>query len=336
MPRLPVIDLSLARSGASWLDHLAAQIDWAAAEFGFFYVIGHDLNQRAIEHLQSLSREFFAWPLHRKLELHMKLGGRAWRGYFPVGGELTSGRPDFKEGLYLGEELGEEDVRVAQAWPLHGKNLFPGIAGFDAAVTQYQEAMTRLGHDLMSLFARGLGLQDDFFRSNYTARPTTLFRIFNYPAGAGDAQSPVDSFGVGAHTDYGLLTLLHQDEVGGLEVRYEDEWVEVPYLPGTLVVNIGDMLERLTAGRYTSALHRVINRSGRARLSMPFFFDPAFDAGLAPIPELTRPPPRAGRRRWDGIELDALTGTYGEYLMSKVTRVFPDLSRALKPQGITI
>lgn len=331
-PRLPVIDLSLARSGGTWMNHLAAQLDWAAAEFGFFYVIGHGIDRRTIEELQELGRQFFAWPLRRKLELHMKLGGRAWRGYFPVGGELTSGRPDLKEGLYLGEELDERDARVAQEWPLHGRNLFPAIPGFDTAVTRYVGEMSRLGQDLMSLLGRGLGLDDDYFRARYTARPTTLLRIFNYPA----AKLPQDdSFGVGEHTDYGLLTLLHQDDAGGLEVRHGDDWLEVPYLPDSLVVNVGDMLERLTAGRYTSALHRVINRSGRARLSIPFFFDPAFDATLAPIAELepvSLEPrgPRGRNGRWDGIDLNELTGTYGEYLMAKVSRVFPDLSPALR------
>lgn len=324
-PRLPVIDLSLASSGATWQNHLAAQLDWAASEFGFFYITGHGVDARSVDRLDALSREFFAWPLARKLALHMKLGGRAWRGYFPVGGELTSGQPDLKEGLYLGEELDDSDCRVARSWPLHGRNLFPALPGFDVAVLKYQDALTRLGHELMSLFARGLGLADDYFLVHYTAQPTTLFRIFNYPASPPEA----DGFGVGEHTDYGLLTLLYQDDAGGLEVRHDGEWLEVPYLPGTFVVNIGDMFERLTAGRYTSALHRVVNRSGRSRISMPFFFDPAFDAALAPLPGLSART-KAGISRWDGLDLAALTGTYGEYLMGKVSRVFPELSPALR------
>ncbi len=326
LPRLPVIDLSLARSGADWTDHLAAQLDWAASEFGFFYVAGHGVDTRITTRLLDFARKFFEWPLSRKLAVHMKLGGSAWRGYFPVGGELTSGRPDLKEGLYLGEDLGESDARVAAGWPLHGRNVYPDLPGFDGAVNNYNRALAGLGHTLTALLARGLGLEDEYFRARYMARPTQLLRLFNYPAGSQDAES----CGVGEHTDYGLLTLLLQDEVGGLEVRHEGDWLEVPYLPDSFVVNIGDMFQRLTGGRYTSALHRVVNRSSRARLSIPFFFDPAFDAVLEPVEGLRLPGPGASGTRWDGADPGQFGGTYGEYLIAKVARVFPGLSPVLR------
>ena len=131
----------------------------------------------------------------------------------------------------------------------------------------------------MALIGRGLGIGERYFIDRYTRHPTLLFRIFNYPASP--PQPGPDLRGVGEHTDYGLLTLLYQDDAGGLQVKHGAEWLDVPYVPGSFVVNLGDMLERLTGGRYTSALHRVINTSGRSRISMPFFFDPAFDAVLA-------------------------------------------------------
>jgi isopenicillin N synthase-like dioxygenase len=254
----------------------------------------------------------------------MSRGGRAWRGYFPVGGELTSGRPDLKEGIYFGEELNADDARVRAGLPLHGSNLFPDIAGFREAVLGYTSALTALSHRLMASIGRGLRVGDDYFARHYTTNPTTLFRIFNYPAAEN-----TDSHGVGAHTDYGLITLLYQDEVGGLEVKHGSGWIEVPFVPGSFVVNIGDMLERLTSGRYTSALHRVINRSGRERISMPFFFDPAFDAPLRPIEGVGPVVDRHERiERWDGINLRNVHGTYGDYLIGKVSKVFPDLGRA--------
>ncbi len=322
-PRLPVIDFAPFEAGGSWRDHVAAQIDWAASEFGFFYIIGHGVDLSAIERLLALSRAFFLQEPDAKAQLHMSRGGRAWRGYFPVGGELTSGRPDLKEGLYFGEELGDEDARVRAGIPLHGPNLFPDLPGFRDAVLDYMTELTGLGHHLMSAIGRGLRLGDHYFFDHFTGNPTRLFRIFNYPPGA-----KVPSAGVGEHTDYGLLTLLYQDEVGGLQVRHEDTWIDVPYVPGSFVINVGDMLERLTSGRYLSALHRVFNTSERPRISMPFFFDPDFDALLQPIAALgPTTAHRPGIDRWDGRDLQQVSGTYGDYLLSKVSKVFPELGQ---------
>src|SRR5207245_1895511 len=118
-----------------------------------------------------------------------------------------------------------------------------------------------------------------------TSDPTILFRIFHYPATAnaspgGDA----GSWGVREHTDYGLLTILLQDDTGGLQVRSRSGWVDVPPSTDAFVCNLGDMLERMTGGDYLSTPHRVRNMSDRGRLSFPFFFDPAWDAVVRPVP----------------------------------------------------
>jgi isopenicillin N synthase-like dioxygenase len=322
MSSLPVIDLSTSDAER---DRVAREIDQAASEYGFFYVTGHGVAPRVIESILGLSRVFFQLDAETRNRIHMSRGGRAWRGYFPVGGELTSGRPDLKEGIYFGAELSEEDARVRAGMPLHGRNLFPDLPAFREAVLDYMDALTRLAHELMSLVGRGLGIGDEYFVRHYTADPTLLFRIFNYPS---SPQVSADSRGVGEHTDYGLLTLLYQDDVGGLQVKHGSSWLDVPHVPGTFVINLGDMLERLTSGRYTSALHRVSNSSGRSRISMPFFFDPSFDAVLEPIPGVGPAAPRRGLiERWDGIDLRELRGTYGEYLIGKVSKVFPELGR---------
>ncbi len=126
-----------------------------------------------------------------------------------------------------------------------------------------------------------------------------------------------------------MLTILKQDAIGGLQLRFGEHWIDVPDVPGSFVVNIGDMLERLTNGRHVSALHRVKNATDGDRLSMPFFFDPGFDALLEPIAGVRPPAPRANLfARWDGIDLRDVHGTYGEYLLGKVAKVFPDLGRA--------
>jgi isopenicillin N synthase-like dioxygenase len=165
-----------------------------------------------------------------------------------------------------------------------------------------------------------LGLPADYFARTYLARPTQLFRIFRYPP-----TSP-GGWGVGEHTDYGLLTLLAQDDVGGLEVKARSGWIAAPPIPVALVCNIGDMLERLTGGRFVSTPHRVVNRAGRERLSFPFFYDPDFAARMTPVPATARR--RASGPRWDGADVHAYEGTYGDYLIAKVGRVFPDLKAA--------
>jgi isopenicillin N synthase-like dioxygenase len=324
--RLPIIDMSLFDAGDPWRDHVAAQIDWAASEFGFFYITGHGIEPEVTDSLLRLSRAFFELDAQTKNRVHMSKGGRAWRGYFPVGGELTSGRPDLKEGLYFGEELAEEDARVRSGTPLHGRNIFPSLPGFREAVLDYMRALTGLGHKLMTSIGRGLRAGDSYFVDRYTGDPTTLFRIFHYPSAQPGAD--LQSRGVGEHTDYGLLTLLYQDDVGGLQIKHRASWIDVPPVPGSFVVNVGDMLERLTSGRYVSALHRVVSPATRSRVSMPFFFDPRFDAVLEPIAGVAALKASChGSERWDGVELSDVSGTYGDYLISKVAKVFPDLGR---------
>jgi len=257
----------------------------------------------------------------------MELGGRAWRGYFPLGGELTSGRPDWKEGLYFGAELGEDHPLVRAGTPIHGPNVFPDhpqLAGLRDTVLDYMAAMTRLGHAVMQGIARGLGLPPDYFASRYTAEPLVLFRIFDYPS----RPVPLGTdarWGVGEHTDYGLLTLLWQDEVGGLQVKTREGWIEAPPLHNTFVCNIGDMLDRMTGGLYRSTPHRVrINTSGHDRVSLPFFFDPNFEARVQPIDGL-QPAQDDSGSRWDGANVHAFEGRYGDYLLQKVSKVFPQL-----------
>ena len=331
---LPIIDISPIRTGSRNFAAIGAALDRACCEFGFFYVTGHGIDPALSARMMTLSREFFAMPLHIKLALAMAHGGRAWRGYFPVDGELTSGRPDRKEGIYFGTELGPDDPRVRDGLPLHGMNLYPAIPGFRDTLLSYIDDVTRVGQLLLRGIAAGLGLAPDYFFDRYTRDPTVLFRIFNYPpatTGSGDANSE-NELGVGEHTDYGLLTLLRQDDIGGLEISHDAGWLPAPPVPDSFVCNVGDMLERLTAGRYLSALHRVRNLSTRDRISMPLFLDPSFDAVLQPITALTPDPSsstattrRRRDRLWDGTDLATISGTYGDYLLNKVSKVFPQL-----------
>src|SRR5262245_47707040 len=207
--RLPVIDLSGFDADPDRRRAIATHIGAASRMHGFFYVSGHGIAPALFERLERLSRAFFALPLQEKMRIEMACGGRAWRGYFPVGNELTSGVPDRKEGLYLGTELAADHPLVRAETPVHGPNLFPDIEGFRTTVLDFIDAVTGLGHRLMAAIALSLDLPEDYFARRYTADPLILFRIFNYPA---PASSKVGVWGVGEHTDYGLLTMLVQDE----------------------------------------------------------------------------------------------------------------------------
>ena len=325
---LVVVDAGpfLARSSSRVAE--ARAIRRACRDCGFFYISGHGVPDTLLDRLDRQSRAFFALPLEQKLAIRMARGGRAWRGYFPIGGELTSGKPDQKEGLYFGAELADDHAKVTAGVPLHGRNIFPDeIPGFRETVLEYIDAMTRIGHALMEGVALSLGLDASYFHVRYTHDPLVLFRIFRYPPQPSDA----GTWGVGEHTDYGLLTILRQDAVGGLQVKSRGGWIDAPPLPGTFICNIGDMLDRMTSGFYRSTPHRVQNSSGRARLSWPFFFDPGFDAEVHPIdPEACAGDDKD--ERWDRASVHQFQGTYGDYILAKVAKVFPELTRGSATQ----
>jgi isopenicillin N synthase-like dioxygenase len=323
---IAVIDVSALIYGTAGRREVAAKIGQACRDLGFFYVVGHGVDEALQRRLEEVSQRFFAQDLATKLEIAMARGGRAWRGYFPVGGELTSGRVDLKEGIYFGAELDADHPLVAAGMPMHGRNLFPStIPQFREIVLDYMAAITRLGHFLVAGIALSLGLEESYFAEHYTSDPLVLFRIFNYPPPFAHSQSDSD-LGVGEHTDYGLLTILKQDMSGGLEVRTKSRWIAAPPLPNSFVCNIGDMLDRMTAGRYLSTPHRVRNPAGHNRLSFPFFFDPNFNAVVRPITAGTEVIDNR-EERWDRASVHDFRGTYGEYLLSKVSRVFPELRR---------
>ena len=327
MSTVPVIDIAPLTSGSDSA-RVANEFGRACRECGFFYVVGHGVPADLQQQLETLSREFFAQSLEAKMSIRMELGGPAWRGYFPVGQELTSGKPDRKEGIYFGAELPPDHPLVTDGTPLHGPNLFPeNLPAFRSVVLTYLDEMTRLGQTLMSGIALSLGLDGSYFFDRYTADPLVLFRIFNYPPEP-TAGSPEPSWGVGEHTDYGLLTILKQDEVGGLEVKSQGQWIPAPPIPDSFICNIGDMLDRMTAGEYRSTPHRVHNVATRDRLSFPFFFDPNWQARIEPI-ALSGDRASAGNReeRWDQANVHEFDGTYGEYVLAKVAKVFPHLFR---------
>lgn len=321
---IPVPVISVAALGTN--PDEAAALNQACRKQGFFYIVDHGIDQTLTARLEQLSRVFFELPLEDKLNIRMELAGHVWRGYFPVGAEQTSGLPDQKEGLYFGTELPDSHPKVQARVPLHGANLFPDINGFRETVLTFLDQMTTLGHTLLRGIAAGLGLDAHYFEDHCTTDPLVLFRIFHYPPLPSHA-APETMWSVGEHTDYGLLTILRQDHTGGLQIKTSDGWIEAPPVDNSFVCNIGDMLERMTGGLFRSTPHRVLNRQSHGRISFPFFFDPNWDATVTSIPALDTEKIRSAAR-WDHENVFDFRGTYGDYVLRKVSRVFPDLDHS--------
>jgi isopenicillin N synthase-like dioxygenase len=333
---IPIIDIKNLREPNSSQQQLevAQKMHVALRDIGFLYISNHGISQKLQQTLESQSQTFFSKPTEEKLKIAMAKGGKAWRGYFPVGGELTSGYPDQKEGVYFGRELDANHTDVKNNIPLHGQNQWPDeLPLLKQSVLEYMQSMETLGQTLMRGVALGLGIPENYFAQRFTTEPTTLFRIFNYPRHLWSESE--NEWGVREHTDMGFLTILKQDNSGGLQAKARDgSWVMAPPIEDTFVINIGDMLEYWTQGIYRATPHRVRNLAPADRLSFPFFFDPNWHSTLEAIaPDLLRPTDLANvetktQQRWDGMDLKLLTKnmTYGDFVWNKVRKVFPNLN----------
>lgn len=278
---IPVIDFSGVPEGdPASLGRAASEVLAAATATGFFYLSNHGVPPAIIERATSTARAFFA------LEDAVKQQTRAvdHRGYIGMGDALMEGatKSDYKESFVIGLELGRDDPSVLAGEALRGPNNWPeAMPSFRRDLYAYFEAIGVCGRNLLSVIAISLGQRPDFFADKYR-KPLQRTNVIHYPP-MPEEREP-DQFGGAAHTDYGCITLLWQDQNGGLQIldRRSGDWIEAMPIAGTLVINIADLLARWSNGRFASNLHRVLNRSGRDRYSIATFFDPDFDALVDP------------------------------------------------------
>jgi isopenicillin N synthase-like dioxygenase len=278
---IPVIDMApLGGADRAAIAATGRALQAAAERVGFFYVRNHGVAPDLIARVYAESRRFFALPAAAKEGVRINA---LHRGFIQVGAArmYEQARVDLKESFIWGPELGPDDPDVAAGRPLMGPNQWPeAMPELAPILTAYSDAVMDCGRRLLRGFAVSLGLDPDFFRPRF-AKPLARCSLIYYPPQP--AESGAEQFGVAPHTDYGGLTLLSQDDTGGLQVRARSgDWVTALPIADTFVVNIGDLMARWTNDRFVSTPHRVVNSSGRARYSVGVFFDPAFDTVIDP------------------------------------------------------
>ncbi|MDE1464254.1 isopenicillin N synthase family dioxygenase [Spartinivicinus poritis] len=274
---IPIVDIAPLLDQSNPMK-VVQEIGYICEHIGFLYIKNHGVDEQLIKEAYKLAEVFFALPFEEKNKLNITHSGQTLRGYIPMYAENVDpeNTRDFKECFDFGQETSEVS-------PFFGPNLMPQQPErFKAVFEQYRNAMLDLARQLIRAIALSLGLPADYFAKLQT-KPITIQRLLHYPPQQGEIT--MKEFGIGAHTDYGFLTILSQDANGGLQVQNRNgDWVSAPPVDGTLIVNIGDLVQTFTNDRYISTLHRVINISGKERYSLPFFIDLDYDAKVEVVP----------------------------------------------------
>ena len=292
---IPIIDLApMFGSERRAMEDCASALRRACTEVGFFYIVNHGVEEATIRSVLDQTRRFFELPEEAKLAYDLART-RRHRGYVPF--EALSAdpgaEPDVQEAYEVGLELPADDPLHLAGNPLYGPNVWPHeLPGFADEVYAYFEKVLTLGHVLFRAFAIALDLPDDFFEPQI-ARPMTQLRLIHYPESEREMHDAA-TLGVGAHTDYECFTILWQDAPGLQVQNTSGDWIEALPVPGTFVVNIGDMMQRWTNDLFVSTPHRVVNPPHTARHSFPMFFGTNHDTVVRVLEPCTGPdnPPR--------------------------------------------
>ncbi|GAA2236574.1 MULTISPECIES: isopenicillin N synthase family dioxygenase [Kitasatospora] len=279
---LPVIDLSLADGGAEDRALLHRNLREAATEVGFFQLTGHGVTPAETAVLTDTMRAFFALPEADRLSVS-NLNSPHFRGYTRTGDERTGGSRDWRDQLDIGAELpphvpGPEEPAY---WWLEGPNQWPeALPELRTAALGWIDRLSGVAERLLHELLAAIGAEPDFYDHAFAGHPHLRLKLVRYPGTAPDGAGQ----GVGSHKDYGFITLLLQDEVGGLQVEHDGSYLDVPPMPGAFVVNLGELLEVATNGYLKATDHRVVSPPGaRERFSVPFFYNPRLDAHIEPL-----------------------------------------------------
>lgn len=314
---LPIVDYSRLADEAE-----STRLREITHEIGFFYLTGHGLSEAELGRVRDVAERFFELPEEVKRSVEMTRSPH-FRGYSRLGGELTNNEVDWREQIDLGVEQTAIPAAEGPQW-LQGPNQWPAeFPEMREILLDYQAKLSAIGLGLLRRWAVSLGAPADTFDATFGTGSASFMKLVHYPPRPAD--DPGDQ-GVGAHKDPGVLTLLLLSPgSGGLQVETEDgDWLDAPPVDGAFVVNIGELLEVATGGYLRATRHRVLTPAGApARISIPYFFGPDYDAA---IPTIELPADLAARSR--GVEQDPdnpIYATYGENVWKARQRAHPDV-----------
>ena len=310
MASIPTIDLRRLAPGGAERDTALEQLRSTIATIGAFYLIGHGVEPEAADHLFSVSRQFFAMPIARRLEIEM-VNSPHFRGYTAVGNEFTQGRPDWREEVDIGAERpARPEPHERPYWGLVGPNQWPSaLPELRPAVLDWIRRLHTVALDLTRAVAEALRLPRDYFDAAFEPDPHLLLKLIRYPGRSEEEGRQ----GVGVHKDSGFLTFVLQDHLGGSGLQFFDgsDWIRVVPRRGAFVINLGEALELATGYRLRATRHRVLSPPpGHDYFSIPFFYNPRFDHVIQPIAfPADVLPPRGGEPAVDPA--DPIFAEYG-------------------------
>ncbi|EOY15728.1 Hyoscyamine 6-dioxygenase, putative isoform 3 [Theobroma cacao] len=272
------------------IHHSVSLLKQACLDCGFFYVVNHGISQEFMEEVFAQSKNFFHLPLNEKKEL---LRNEKHRGYTPVLDELLDPDNqvhvgDYKEGYYIGVEVPEDDPDSEK--PFYGPNVWPAdgvLPGWRQTMEKFHYEALEVAKAIARVIALALDLEVDFFdRPEMLGKPIATLRLLHYEGQISDPSKGI--YGAGAHSDYGLITLLATDDVMGLQICKDKDakprkWEYVAPIKGAFIINLGDMLERWSNCIFKSTLHRVLG-NGQERYSVAYFVEPSHDCLVECLP----------------------------------------------------
>ena len=295
---IPVIDFGPAfRDETGALDVLATAVRDACERVGFLYMAGHDVPRAVIDAAFEAAREFHALPLEEKMRLKLNENNI---GYLPVNQSMQRAstvhkntRPNYNESFFISHDRGADHPDVLAGVPLRGRNQWPeGHEGMRSAMVRYLKTLEGVGERMLPVLARALEMPANYFAPFFADEAHINLRFLHYPPQESDDE---EQFGQAPHTDNSFITMLAREEVPGLAVRLPSgEWFAPPVIPGTFLVNLGNMMKRWSNDRFLSTPHGVLNDSGRDRYSIAFFYSPNPASTIECLPSCAGPgkPPR--------------------------------------------
>tara|TARA_R110000868_G_scaffold380784_4_gene647010 strand:+ start:7496 stop:8467 length:972 start_codon:yes stop_codon:yes gene_type:complete len=316
---ISTIDLEPLWGKSQGVYEVAEQLKQSFKTLGFAYIKNHHIPSQLLADMFTVAEKFHALPRDIKMRI---VQNKTFRGFLPanesqvkISTEGASTRPNFSEAFIMMFDADESHPDFATGDYLAGPNQWlDDMPELKETMCAYRDAMVALGFKLLEAFSVAFGLEPTALH-HFFSDPTYFLRLHKYPPQP--ANAPADQFGVAPHTDIGFMTLVAQDDVGGLEVRHPEKgWLAVPYVPDTFVLNAGDMLHRWTGGTFASSPHRVLNNhSGKTRYSVPFFFDPNMHTQIETLSTCIA--------SGNGKTFPPIM--YGDYVMNRVTKNYSRL-----------